>query len=529
MISKRFSWIFASLGVLWFVVAGISYFAIGEHLLFGKIKLRIEGFEKPLVISLVLFALAFFFGKGATFWVNESGEARIKKIVWIFTGAFVLWFFSINAVRESLLMIGYDMGTYCNILFNTAKGRWFLESHKYFNMLGEHFMLASALFAPAFLVWKSAKVLILFQSLFVSLSVLAIYRLALVRTQDAFIGLLFCVLFLISPYTHKIMMDPYRPITMAIPVFLWALVALEHRKRFWFWTLVVFSFTIQENTPIFLFGLGLYLLVFRPGERITGIALSVVSMLALYLVMGKAMPYFFGGHRLGIMDDFWKDYRGAGFGDILLNLIKNPFPLIKSVLRPDKVFQMVFFTSTVFFLWVLRPGTILLFLFPMLFYEMADFSYMNHFSRHYSSDPLVGVFFAAILAVGENKERLREWLRNKKGVAAIGILVPILVLVLLSQYPDYRFTTRLDFVKEGRSFLNEIPPDASVSCSKGEYYAQLAFREQITCFPSMRNPSYILVTKSEAAIFPEVLPGLEKTGVYRLVREGRYNLLYRKI
>ncbi|MBL8991887.1 MAG: DUF2079 domain-containing protein, partial [Spirochaetia bacterium] len=225
------------MGCLWFLMAGISFFATGEHLLFGKIRLRIEGFEKPLVISLVFMALAWFFGKWAPRFANGSGGSLAKKTLWLFSIAFVVWFFSINAVRESLLMIGYDMGTYSNILFNTAKGRWFLESHKYFNMLGEHFMLASALFAPAFLVWKSAKVLILFQSLFVSLSVFAIYRLALVRTRDTLIALLFCVLFLISPYTHKIMMDPYRPITMAIPVFLWALVALEHRKRFWFWGL----------------------------------------------------------------------------------------------------------------------------------------------------------------------------------------------------------------------------------------------------------------------------------------------------
>ncbi|MBL8992128.1 MAG: DUF2079 domain-containing protein, partial [Spirochaetia bacterium] len=253
---------------------------------------------------------------------------------------------------------------------------------------------------------------------------------------------------------------------------------------------------------------------------------SVVSLGALYLVMGKAMPFFYGGHRLGIMDDFWKDYRGSGFGDILLNLIKNPLPLLKTVFRPDKVFQMIFFTSTVFFLWVLRPGTALLFLLPMLFYQMTDFMYMNHFSRHYSSDPLVGVFYAAILVVGEKKEWFREWLSNKKYFTLICILIPGLVLVLLSQYPDYRFTARLDFVNEGRDFLKEIPPDAPVSCSPGEYYAQLAFRENITCFPTIRNASYILVTKKENAIFPDVMADLQKAGTYRLMREGRYNLLY---
>jgi hypothetical protein len=320
------------------------------------------------------------------------------------------------------------------------------------------------------------------------------------------------------------MMDPYRPITMAIPVFLWALVALESKRRLWFWALVVFSFTIQENTPIFLFGLAVYLTLFRKGERVTGLLLGVLSMGALALVMGVLMPHFYGGKRLGIMNDFWLEYQGSGFIDILWNIIKNPLPLLKTVFRPTKVFQMLFFTSTVLFLCLLRPKYLFLFIFPMLFYQMTDFVYMNNFSRHYSSDPLVGVFYGAILGVSEYRAQVEGWFQ--KAFAKKWALVPLTLwfLVLFSQFPSYCMAPNFAFIHEAKSFIKEIPAGASLACSRMEYYAPMAFRPDLTTFPGLRETDHILITRRDIVEYPEAFQTLIKNPNYRLVREGQFNL-----
>ena len=518
--------LFIGAALLAMLLAGVSFGWPGSHV-WGGVPLRLDGFEKPLVIALALLGLAWF----ARWYARHAGDLSEKPARrWLFwtTAAFTAWFTVLNGLRCALLTIGYDMGTYTNILANTMQGRWFLVSEGGYSMLGEHWMVASLLAVPLLWLLKSSVALVIFEVAAVSLSLGAVYHLARLKTGRWQLGLLFAVLFLSSPYLHRILMDPYRPITLAIPVFLWALVALETGRRTAFWALVFFSFFIQENTPIFWSGLGAYLFLFRRDLRWTGLALGLAAAAALALVMGVGMPHFFGGQRLQIMNDFWSRYQGNGLGEIAWNILKNPFPLLASIFKPAKTFQMIFFTATVGFLCVFRPRYLLLFLGPMIFYQMTDFMYMNNFSRHYSSDPLVGVFYASILAVSEHPDFFRRIWQRVRGWRGTPWAVLAFVLVLFSQFPDYRITTPWAPVVEGRAMLHRIPERAAVCCTQGPFFAPLAFREKIKSWPNWRGAEWVLISRQEAAQCATEYAALQSSGVYEPVCEGSFYLLFKK-
>lgn len=520
--------------VFWILAAALlgasimSWFFTGTHMLPGHLKLRIDGFEKPLVMAVLLSGVAWHLTWMLPRLVERKDPAFGRRAVLLLSGLFIVWFFVWNALRCQALTIGYDMGTYSNILFNTSQGRWFLESHGRFNMLAEHFMVASAIFAPLVGLWRDPMALVLAQCLAVSFSLLAIHELTWVRTRNAVLSFSFVMLFLVSPFTHRIMMDPYRPITLAIPLFLWALVALEQRRRFWFWVLVLISWTVQENTPIFLIGLGTYLLLFRKGERLTGMVLVVLSFATLAFVMEVAMPYFYGGKRLEHMDIFWKGYEGSSFGAILVNIVKNPWPLAAQILAPGKIFQVLFLTSTVLFLCFRQFRYVALFILPILFYQMTDFSYMNNFSRHYSSEPMVGIFYGAILAVSENGPSLGRWFASILGSLWGRVALVLLLLALVSQIPDYRVGEDKVLVQEARAFMREIPVGASVSCSRQEFYAPMAFREAVMAFPVVRVADFVLIAKKDASAYPDKVRELQQDARYERIRDGEKVLLFRR-
>ncbi len=524
------------LSLVYGVGALISFVFPGRHTLLAGLKVNFESFEKPLVSALILGALALGVlilrrrsqeeTLDEVFEAKKSFLSRTTKTVWILTGIFVVWFFSVNAWRYFVFLQGFDIGTYTNVLANTLEGRWFLESHGRFNMLGEHFMILSLLAVPFLWIWKSSAALILFQSLAVSLSIPALYLIARKKSGSALVALLVLILFLLSPYLHKIMMDPYRPITLAIPIFFWAFYFFEENRKLPFIILLLASFLVQENTPIFVAGLSIFLLL-RPGWRLTGAAMLAASVLALFFIMGKLMPWIYGKEKLLHMTAFFGKYEGGNLQEIAWNILKQPWPLFEQIFKPQKIGQIFFFMATVGFLCLGSWKYLFLFLPSMIFYQMSDFFYMINFSRHYSTEPLVGVFFATLCALEERREVLRRVYQKWKEAGWIRYLLVAFVLILLSQYPSYQMSTNLEKVREGYSFLKEIPPKASITTTAGEYYAHLAFREHLSAFPAFRGYDYIFVTKDEAAFYQGEIREI-KNGPYDLIREGTHHLLFKK-
>jgi uncharacterized membrane protein len=455
-------------------------------------------------------------------------EQALQPRKWLIGGMslMLLWFCAYNFIRHALFLSGYDLGTYTNILWNSISGHFMYESHSGTNFLGEHFIPASVLVAPILLLWKNAAALALMETLIVAATLPAIYFLVLRMTKSTSWALVFCLAFLVSPYLHKILTDPYRPITLCIPVFLWAAWAIESNKKIIFSVLILFSFLIQENTPIFALGLGGYLFLFGKGWRLVGLFTSTFAVIALLVITSFAMPHFFGKARLVHMDLFFSHYSGNGTADILFNILRNPLPFISNTFSFAKIGQILFFGSTVCFLCFLQPQNILLFIGPMTFYLMSDFNYMTHFSRHYSSDIITGVFYAAALGFVATKPKIENWWKNElfKKIICVGIF--LLTLSAISQYPDYRLRANLEKVKEGHAMLKLIPSKASVACSRAEYYSYLAFRKELSAFPETQGYEYVYITKTDSLEFPQAFTTVKQN--YDLVKEGQYNFLYKK-
>lgn len=517
---QKSAWIFA---VLFLVGAILAFLFPGRHLLFGKIPLHLEAFEKALVMAGMLFGLGWFLKRREV----RTPEADAKW-AWAFAALFVVWFVFYNGFKNYFYALGMDIGIYTNTLWNTMHGAFMYESHDRANFFGEHFIPLSLPAAPLLLLWKSSTVLIIYQSLIVSLSIPALYFLALRKIGDTRIAFLFTLLFLISPYLHKIMTDPYRPITLAIPMFLWALYHLEAGRKWAFFLLMCLAFFVQESTPIFIGSVALYLFLFRPGHRILGLSLGVLSAAVFYFLLAVAMPHFYGKARLLHMDSFWSVFAGQGLAEIAWNILKNPLPILLKILEPQKVGQILFFTSTVFFLCWGSYKYLVVFLVPMIFIQLSDFMYMQHFSHHYSSESLVGVFYAAISVVGERKSFIQNVLSSVRWSRVLRWPALVLILAMISQIPSYQFLPNMEKVREFHSFVKEIPDEASVALSEWTFFGHLAFRKEVCRLPETRGYRYLIMLPEDRERYRDTLDPLLAKGDYVLKRGGKYTLLYEK-
>ncbi|MBN8215665.1 MAG: DUF2079 domain-containing protein [Spirochaetes bacterium] len=520
---SRTLWI---LSAFWASGAVLSLLWPGKHLLFGRIPLTVLSAEKPFFAALFFCLGAWLMGRLPRLEgrVDEKAELRLVWSVAAFAGSvWAAW----GLVKTAFVDLGMDIGIYATALWNTAHGRFMWEPCLQYNFFGEHFIPLSLPLAPLVGFFESAGVLIVAQAAIVPLAIPAVYLLARRLLGDARGAWFFTILFLLSPFLHRIMGDPYRPATMAIPLILWGLYHLESGRKAAFFAFFALTLLVQESLPMFTGVIGLYFLAFRPGLRRVGASVLLLSIAYFALVVGFLMPRMYGHDRLLHMEMFWSLLPGNGPVEILLNFAKNPYPVFKRLFSPFTLGQVAFFTSTVFFLCWGHWRVWILFLIPMAFIQLSDFMYMRNFSRHYTTESLIAVFYASLLVWGERGAAWRaRWGKawQKRAVMVLGILV---FLVAGAQFPGYYIRWNAERAREFREFAALVPADAQVCISKLEFYTTVAWRHSFSRMPEVREAPWVLLTREEETKYRSLLDDLEKRGWSRL-REGKYAVLYHK-
>lgn len=125
---------------------------------------------------------------------------------------------------------GYDLGIQDQVIWNTSQGRWFESSIEVNNYLGDHFKPLVVLLAPIYRVWPSPSVLLVFQTIVLSLGAIPTYRLARKRLQSPFFGLAFALCYLLYPSVGYINRFDFHWEATVIPLLLAAIVSADEDR-----------------------------------------------------------------------------------------------------------------------------------------------------------------------------------------------------------------------------------------------------------------------------------------------------------
>lgn len=158
---------------------------------------------------------------------------------------------------------GFDLGLYDQAVwqysqfiypYNTVKDRF---------ILGDHLTLTLPLLAPLFWLWSDVRMLLVFQALWVSFSIIAVYKLVRLRKFPPVtaLGLSF-IYSLFYGIQYGIFFD-FHPILLATGLIPWMLYFLESKRtKLFILSLILFLLT-QENTGSYSLRLASYIY----GER----------------------------------------------------------------------------------------------------------------------------------------------------------------------------------------------------------------------------------------------------------------------
>src|SRR6266699_562437 len=278
--------------------------------------------------------------------ILRSGRGQ-RALAWLV--ALVLIVVDIALVGQHVLVryqsyhaFAYDLGNFDQAVWNTLHGHPFRFTNRSLDWfgpptrLGVHVEPILLLIAPLYLLHSGPETLLLLQTMALALGGIPLLRLALRRLPELpLVAAAFVGAYLVTPEILGEALWDFHSVTLATPLLLLALWALDARRYRWVVVAVVLAAICKEEVALSLVPLGFFI-AFWQGHPRLGVAVSLLSTAWVALCFLVILPHF-NGHPAG-MNNFW--YRYAWLGDspnaAVHHVLTQPSLLFSPLLDPAR-------------------------------------------------------------------------------------------------------------------------------------------------------------------------------------------------
>ena len=392
----------------------------------------------------------------------------------------------------------YDLGSYTQVVWNISRGAGFTTSLGPTNYLTNHFSLLLVLIAPLFSIWPDARTLMVVQSIALTMTIVPGYL--ILRRRHPLIAPIFVLAFILSPLLHQTVAAEFHGVMLAAPFMAWAFYALYMRRTRMLFVALGLALLAREDVGLYVASFGLFIMLCRKGQRLIGLALTMLGGLWVVVIISWAMP------SLGTAYHHWKVFSSLGgnsLSEMASNVIHDPMRLVSAILTTSKLKAFVSFIAPFAGLPIVALGYVLLWLPVVLVYLISNAS-GSGLLNSWRLAPFLPLLWGSIAAVFV---RLRpRWLAGAMTALMIATLIGFLTL---SPFPGGgQFDPAIYQVSEhtqvGEQIVASIPPDVSVAAQNG-LAAHLATRTQIKLFPwydHARPPELIVLDANTPNLYP---------------------------
>lgn len=185
---------------------------------------------------------------------------------------------------------GFDLGLYDQAVWQYAHFQWPYNTIKDRFILGDHLTLTLPLLSPLYWLWDNVRILFIFQAFWVSLSTIAIYKLARLRNFSEGSALCVSVIYSLFYGIQFLIFFDFHPVSIGMGLLPWIAYFLESKRKRLLVASVILLLLTQENMGIALMGLG-FIYFFRKPFRRTSIIFILTGIIWSFIAM-KIISYF---------------------------------------------------------------------------------------------------------------------------------------------------------------------------------------------------------------------------------------------
>lgn len=420
----------------------------------------------------------------------------------------------------------FDLGIYTQITYLYSQGLTPYSSLKHMNLLADHFGPILAIISPLYRLFPNPVTLLFIQSLFVSLSAIPIYLIALDKLKNKLVATIITVAYLSSPGIFSAVFFDFHLATISVLPLSFMLFFWHFKHWRLYWLTQAISILFKEDIPIFVLGLGLYQLFTK--QRYQGLFTILFALSSFYLIKFQIMPFL------------WKDAASGYINSSILPLDSPVDMLLLFFTRPT-IFLDQFFGAEVKlntltglysqfgFLAFLNPLSLLTVI-PYLFLRFSStMTQLWTNNWHHNANLIPFLAISTIYAI------YRFHLSNKAVIILISVSMflgglsphsPVWSALQSTQnrYPQFDYLS---------STVVIIPPNASVS-AQSPLVPRLSNREYIYLYPEIYDAEYIVLDPALSAYpltnddLKNRINALSESKDWTLIRKEKTLLIFQK-
>ncbi len=275
-----------------------------------------------LIAELIFLLFVFVWHKTKTFLFIEK---NIKKhtyvtVLLLCIVLYNIYFTTTSFARYDNFYTGrFDLGNMAQTVWNTSNGRIFqlTDPNGTYSVsrLATHADFLLILLAPFYYIWSDPRMLLLIQTIVLSLGAVYIYLLAKKICKNELLALIFSFMYLLNPSVERTNIYDFHAVTLATTFLLAAFYYMLEKRYRLFLLFAILAGLTKEQVWLMVGFFGLYIASVQR-KVIFGIGIFVLSFALSYYLISYAIPQALGSQHFAL--SYYSD-----FGDTPLIVIKN--------------------------------------------------------------------------------------------------------------------------------------------------------------------------------------------------------------
>ena len=430
---------------------------------------------------------------------REGAASLVREHAWplVVVTAVACWSAVLFAVVRSAYLdfqlARFDLGIMVQAVWSTAHGRPLDVTDatgEQMARLGSHVDPILALLAPLWALAPTPLTLAAVQVVACALGAIPVFWLGRRRLGSEPAAALMALAYLAYPWLAWTALDAFHPVTLAIPLFLFAIWFLDSGRNWAFVVCAILVLATGELMGLPLAALGLWHW-FSSGQRRTGLVVVFAGITWTVLCLQVIAPAFRSGES-----PFYERYASVGGSPqgVLKTVFTDPGAIVSALASGADVAYLFLLAAPLAGAFLFSPLLAAVALPQLLVNALSDWPTTTDPRHHYVAGVIPFLFAGAILGVARLPAA-----RRTRAAAAILLLSTISGLVL-GPTPISPGTASIGFqatlprahVEALRSAVSLVPEDAPVTATN-RAGSQLSARRYIYSVPTVGRAEWALV------------------------------------
>lgn len=431
----------------------------------------------------------------------------------------------------------FDLGNMVQAVWSVSRGGLFVATDgagEQVSRLGGHVDPILALFAPLWWVWPSPVMLLVAQAVIVATAAIPAYLLGMRWIGNRVPAVAFAAVVLLLPATQWATLFDFHPVTLAIPLVLWAIWAADARRNVVFVIAVVLACATKEHVGLAIALMGVWM-TFSLGRRRAGPVTAVCGLLWSVIAVAVVIPAFAPADGASIGQDRYGAL-GSTPGGLLRTMVTDPVLVVQTIMTRDRLGYVLALLLPLLFLPLLSPLLALGAVPELVLNLLSSRPEQHSIEYHYGAVMVPFLVAAAIDGYGRLSRRYPR--AGRSPASAVLVLAVVAAgwhwgpLPFWSHVPGGSVVRAEQFtLPADRDTLLEavslIPPDAVVSAGN-RIGGHLSARRRILTFPVVADADWVIVDRSRPDVGDDVRSAEYQEAVTDVMRSGRFRTVFRR-